>query len=40
MDAIPSKEQAACPFAFNEKEGCKEGLRPDHQIHMYTALGV
>jgi hypothetical protein len=38
MDPIPSKQQAICPFAFNDKEGCKQSLRSDHQIHMYTAL--
>jgi hypothetical protein len=40
MDPIPSKQQVICPFAFNDKEGRKKGLRPDQQIHIYTALGV
>jgi hypothetical protein len=40
MNPVPSRKQAICPFALNEKEGREQGLRPDHQIHMYTALGV
>jgi hypothetical protein len=37
-----SLSQAASymPFAFNDKEGRKQSLGSDHQIHMYAALGV
>jgi hypothetical protein len=40
MNPVPSKEQAIRPFALNDKEGCEQSFRPDHQVHMYTALGV
>jgi hypothetical protein len=40
MDPVPSKQQAICPFALNDKEGCEQSLGPDHQVYMYAALGV
>jgi hypothetical protein len=39
MDPVPSKQQAICPFALNDKEGREQSLRPDHQVHMNAALG-
>jgi hypothetical protein len=40
MDPVPSKQQAICPFALNDKEGREQSFRPDHQVHMHAAHGV